>query len=130
MIRYLLLIAMAFALFGCAPRTRLEANWIDIDDLDYALENKNPRAWMSLTGRAVAVEYHQDTVKYIFHYRAKLYETSYGKKEYKPKEDDVSGKWDEKREKIALIVYEGELIGIERLDEQGATEKKSGWLFF
>ncbi len=135
--KFTLILFAIFLITGCATsRYQLKENWIDDNDLQYALQHPNLNEWFPVMGNPVVTEYSGDTIYFIYNYHPALFATVKNGVEYKPNNNDrVNGAWGERNEFLAMLIKDNKLIGIERMekynkvqDNRTAETKTTNWL--
>ena len=128
---------MALLVTGCATsKYNLKENWIDDNDLQYALQHPNLNEWFPVMGNPVVTEYSGDTIYFVYNYHPALFATVKNGVEYKPNNNDrINGVWGERNEFLAMLIKDNKLIGIERMekyskvqDNRTAESKSTNWL--
>ena len=107
-----LLVTAVAMLSGCTYKYTLKENWIDEDDVQYALQHPDVKNWIAGFGTPVVTEYRQDTVVFIYNYRPHLYKTSKDGEEYKPNNWDRVPVWGQRTEFIEMQILNNQLVGI------------------
>ena len=115
----------AVLLSGCATTTTttrqniLSENWIDDDDVMFALNNPQLSSWFQRLGNPVLTEMRGDTVEFVYNYRPALFVSgdAVTKVEHKPNNDDRSELWSQWRKEIVVFqVVDNKLVGIRKSD--------------
>ena len=110
-------------LSGCATTTQqhniLSENWIDDDDVVYALKNPQLASWFPKFGNPVLTEMHGDTVEFVYNYRPALFVSgdAVTKVEHKPNNDDRTELWSRQRKEIVVFqIVDNRLVGMKKSD--------------
>lgn len=136
--RFILFGLCSILLTSCAVTTHysLKENWIDDNDLQYALQHPSLNDWYPKMGDPVVIEYSNDTIYFIYNYHPTLFASVKDGKVYKPtNKDKVEGAWGTRNEPIGFLVQNNKLVGIQRMgeyqtvqDNQQAEKRERSWL--
>lgn len=132
--KWILLFLSASFFVGCATsKFQLKENWIDDSDLQFALVHPALNEWYPRMGDPVIIEYHGDSVYFVYNYRPPLFATVKNGVEYKPTNNDkVNNVWGSRNEILAMVIVDNKLVGIVNkpeyktvLDSRVAEQKHS-----
>lgn len=122
-----LLAVFILSAIGCSTHYTLKENWIDDDDVQYALQHPQVKDWISSFGTPVITEYRGDTVVFMYNYRPHLYKTIKDNQEFKPKNDDRVATWSDRNALIEMQIKNNSLIGIVKNNsyQENVAEKEA-----